>query len=69
VFKLVAIMLVSLPICMALLKFVSPLSIAIMGVVAVVGVLLLMVESYFVFGLKDVWTEFGQKMRANTPIA
>jgi O-antigen/teichoic acid export membrane protein len=69
VFKLVAIMLVSLPICMVLLKLVSPLSIAIMAVVAGAGVLLLMVESYFVFGLKDVWTEFGQKMRASSRMA
>jgi O-antigen/teichoic acid export membrane protein len=69
VLKLVAIMLASLPICMALLKLVSPLSLAIMGVVATAGVILLMVESYFVFGLKAVCTEFGQKIRTNTPIA
>jgi hypothetical protein len=69
VIKLVVVMLVSLPACMALLHFTLPLSLGMVGAVAVAGVVLLTVESYFVFGLRGVWTELGQKMRASAHTA
>jgi len=69
VIKLLAVMLVSLPICMAILYLVRPLPIAIVGLVATATMVLLMIESYFVFGLKDVWAEFGDKMRSSARTA
>jgi hypothetical protein len=38
------------------------------GVAAVVGILMLIVESYFVFGLKDVWTLLQSKLQHNHPV-
>jgi len=62
VIKLAAVMAVSLPVCMVVLHFALPQSLATVGAVAVFGMTMLMVESYFVFELRDVWTEFRQKM-------
>jgi O-antigen/teichoic acid export membrane protein len=69
VIKLVAVMLVSLPVCMALLHFALPVSLEMVGAVAVPGMILLMVESYFVFNLRDAWTEFRQQVRAGASTA
>jgi O-antigen/teichoic acid export membrane protein len=63
VFRLVLVMLISLPICMGLVHVARQRSLGLVGAVAVAGELMLIVESYFVFGLKDVWIEFEQKMR------
>jgi hypothetical protein len=38
-------------------------SLGMVAAVAVAGMLMLTVESYFVFGLRDVWVEFEQRMR------
>jgi hypothetical protein len=65
VVKLVAVLVVSLPVCMTLLHFASPLPLWMMSAVAAAGVVLLMVESYFVFRLRDIWTEFGPRIRAS----
>jgi O-antigen/teichoic acid export membrane protein len=63
VFKLVCVMLVSLPVCMGLVHFAQQRSLGVVGAAAVAGLLMLTVESYFVFGLRDVWVEFEEKMR------
>jgi len=63
VLKLVAVMLVSLPICMALVHFARPHSLWIVAAAAIAGQAALILESYFVFGLKDVWIELRQKLR------
>jgi O-antigen/teichoic acid export membrane protein len=59
---------VSLPICMGLVHFGQRRSLAMVGVAAVVGILMLIVESYFVFGLKDVWTLLQSKLQHNHPV-
>jgi O-antigen/teichoic acid export membrane protein len=58
ILKLWLVMAVSLPVCMGLVHFAQRISLTMVGAAAVVGILLLIVESYFVFGLKDVWTLF-----------
>jgi len=63
VLKLVAVMLLSLPICMALVHFARPHSLWIVAAAAIAGQAALILESYFVFGLKDVWIELRQKLR------
>jgi len=63
VLKLVAVMLVSLPVCMALVHFSLPHGLWIVAAAAIAGQAALFLESYFVFGLKDVWTELRQKLR------
>jgi len=68
VLKLAADMLVSLPICIALLHFSRPHGLWIVAAAALAGEGLLIVESYFLFGLKDVWLELRQKMRASQPM-
>jgi len=63
VVKLVAFMVVCLPLCMGLVYFAAQRSIAAVGAAAVVAEMLLIAASYFVFGLKDVWSEFQLKLR------
>jgi O-antigen/teichoic acid export membrane protein len=63
VLKLVCVMLISLPVCMGLVHIARQHSLGMVAAVAIAGVLGLAVESYFVFGLRDVWVEFEQKMR------
>ena len=63
VLKLVCVMLVSLPACMGLVHLARQDSLGMVVTVAVAGVLALTTESYFVFGLRDVWVEFAEKMR------
>ena len=66
VVKLAAVMLVSLPICIVLLNYAQQRSMTIVGGAAVIGVMLVAAESYFVFGLKDVWKEFQRRMQLST---
>jgi O-antigen/teichoic acid export membrane protein len=63
VIKLVLVMLVSLGVCMAAQHFALLHSMVAVGAVAGLGSMLLVVESYFVFGLKDAWRELGSKLR------
>ena len=61
VLKLSLVMLVSLPICVGLVHYVQQRSLVMVGAAAACGVVMLTVESYFVFGLKDVWDEFQRR--------
>jgi O-antigen/teichoic acid export membrane protein len=63
VLKLAAVMMVSLPVCAWLIKIARQRSLTMLGVVAVVGLVFLCVECYFVFGLRDVLAELVQRMR------
>lgn len=63
VIKLVLVMLVSLPLCMGLLHFAMQRSMRVTGMVATAGLALLIAESFFVFGLKDILSELEQKFR------
>jgi hypothetical protein len=69
VLKLVLVMVVSLPICMVLLHYAMQISLAMVGAAAAVGMAMLMVESYFVFGLRGVWTEFVRQVRRGAATA
>ncbi len=69
VLKLALVMLVSLPICMVLLNFAMHRSLIFVGFVAACGVVLLSAESYFVFGLRNLWTEFRQQLRRSARTA
>jgi hypothetical protein len=46
-----------------LVHFAMQRSMGMVAAAAVAGLVLLIAESYFVFGLKDVWTEFEKKWR------
>jgi O-antigen/teichoic acid export membrane protein len=63
VLKLGAVMAVSLPICAAMLSVARERSLVTVAVVATVGIVGLTVESYLVFGLKDVWDELRARVR------
>jgi O-antigen/teichoic acid export membrane protein len=63
VLKLGAVMAISLPICAAMLTFARHRSLVIVASVAIVGILGLMLESYLVFGLKDVWDQLRERMQ------
>jgi O-antigen/teichoic acid export membrane protein len=67
VVKLALVMLVSLPICIGLLHYARQRSMTVVGGVAAVGVLMVAVEAYYVFGLKDVWNEFRRRMQSSAP--
>jgi O-antigen/teichoic acid export membrane protein len=69
VLKLGLLMLVSLPVCMGLLRFAMLRTLGMIGAVAAAGIAGLIVECYFVFGLRDVWTEFAQKLRRSARTA
>lgn len=69
VFKLMAVMLVSLPVCMGLLQLTMRQSLGMMAAVAVAAELALIAESYFVFGLGDALREFRTKMRGRVRAA
>jgi O-antigen/teichoic acid export membrane protein len=66
VLKLALVMLVSLPICIWGVSYVRQRSLLLVGAVAMLGMSLLIAESYFVFGLKDVWNQFRLRMRGTT---
>ncbi len=63
VIKLAVVMSLSLPVCMTLVHFALQRSLGVVGAVASIGEMAVIAESYFVFGLRDVWTEFEQKIR------
>jgi O-antigen/teichoic acid export membrane protein len=63
VLKLAAVMVVSLPVCMALLEFALQRSLSAVAAAAVACELAIIAESFFVFGLRDAWAEFADKMR------
>jgi O-antigen/teichoic acid export membrane protein len=63
VLKLAAVMIVSLPICANMIEFARQRSLTMVGAVAVAGTILLCVECYLVFGLRDVIGELVQRMR------
>jgi O-antigen/teichoic acid export membrane protein len=63
VLKLWLVMVVSVPICAVLVRFGQQRSLGMVGAAAVVGMLILVAESYFAFGLKDVWILFMRRMR------
>jgi O-antigen/teichoic acid export membrane protein len=65
VVKLALVMLVSLPVCIGLLHYAQQRSMTVVGVAAVIGVMMVATEDYFVFGLKDVWNEFQRRMQRN----
>jgi O-antigen/teichoic acid export membrane protein len=54
VLKLALVMLVSMPICVGLVHFGQQRSLGMVGAAAVAGMMMLIAESYFVFGFKDV---------------
>jgi hypothetical protein len=63
VLKLGAVMALSLPICAEMLSFARQRSLGTVAVVAVVGIIGLTIESYLVFGLKDVWDQLIERFR------
>lgn len=63
VLKLGVVMAVSLPICAAMLAFARQRSLIVVAAVAVVGTLGLTLESYLVFGLKDVLNQIRTRIR------
>jgi len=69
VLKLGLVMLVSLPICMELQRYAMQRSLAMVALAAVAGTAALMLECYFVFGLRGVWAEFAKRLRQNPRLA
>jgi O-antigen/teichoic acid export membrane protein len=63
VVKLALVMLVSLPVCIGLLHYAQQRSTAMVGGAAAIGIAMVAVESYFVFGIRDVWSEIQRRMR------
>ena len=63
VINLVLVMLVSLPVCMGMVHIAVQRSMGLVAAVAVAGGIMLIAESYFVFGLKAIWIELEKKMR------
>jgi O-antigen/teichoic acid export membrane protein len=63
VIKLMLVMLVSLLGSEGMLHFARQRSIAMMGAVAAAGMMMVMAESYFVFGLKEVWDLLQRRLR------
>jgi O-antigen/teichoic acid export membrane protein len=65
--KLSLMMLVSLPICAWLVYYVQQRSLVLVGIAALTGILLLIAESYYVFGLKNVKVLLRQRFLHNVP--
>lgn len=59
VVKLALVMLVSLPVCVGLLRYAQQRSLSMVCGVAVMGVIMVAAESYFAFWLKDAGTNFS----------
>lgn len=69
VIKLACVMLLSLPICMLIVHFAQQKSMSIVAVAAILGEIMLIAESSFVFGLKDVWAEIALKLQLKSKAA
>jgi O-antigen/teichoic acid export membrane protein len=69
VLKLSLVMLASLPFCIWGVDYARQRSMLLVGAVAMVGTSLLVAESYFVFGLKDIWNQIRLRMPGQEPIA
>ncbi len=65
VLKMILVLLISTPFCAGLLHLTAHRSLLWMGAAATAGTLLLIVESYFVFGIKDVWDLLRRKLKAD----
>ncbi|HUA96998.1 MAG TPA: hypothetical protein VMA34_01570 [Terracidiphilus sp.] len=61
--KLALVMLVSLPLCVKLIHYARQHSLLVVGATATAGLVGLMAECYFVFGLKDVVSEVRRRLR------
>jgi O-antigen/teichoic acid export membrane protein len=68
VLKLWFVMLLSVPVCAELVRFERRRSLGVVGLVAVAGMLMLIAESYFVFGLKDVLDLFRKRFQRKVAI-
>jgi O-antigen/teichoic acid export membrane protein len=62
VLKLCLVMFASLPVCFLLVNYARERSLAMVGMMAFIGMLILVVESYFVFGFKDVLDLFQRRL-------
>ena len=69
VLKLAGVMLASLPVCMLLVHFAQQFSLEMVALAAIFGEVMVIAVCYFVFGLKDVWSEFVLKIRLRNNLA
>ena len=53
--KLIAVMLVALPLCAGLLRYTQNFPVGTLGVISLAGVTAIAIASYFVFDVRDVW--------------
>jgi O-antigen/teichoic acid export membrane protein len=63
VLKLAAVMALSLPLCAVMINFARQQSLVVVALVATVGLFGLVVESYLVFGLKDVLAQLRERLK------
>jgi O-antigen/teichoic acid export membrane protein len=72
ILKLISVLLISLPLCAAILHQTAHHSLWIVSAAAAAGSLLLVVESYFVFGVREVWDLLRSRLKqtsASAPVA
>jgi hypothetical protein len=69
VMSLLCVMLGSLPVCMLMLHFAQQKSLSMVLAAAIAGEIMPIAECYFVFALKDVWSEFAPKVRLRPKLA
>jgi O-antigen/teichoic acid export membrane protein len=62
--KLTLVLAISLPLCAGILHFTAPLSLWVVSAAAAAGSLLLVLESYFVFGVREVYDLLRRKMKS-----
>jgi O-antigen/teichoic acid export membrane protein len=67
VVKLASVMMLSLPVCIAMIHFTLRRSLAAVALAAFAGICMLSVEVYFVFGLQEIWDQFLHRMRRTSP--
>jgi O-antigen/teichoic acid export membrane protein len=68
VLKLGLVMLASMPICAWLVNFGRQRSLSMVGVMALAGMTMIVAESYFLFGIKDVWDIVRKKFQRKVAI-